>query len=128
MKEYSLPGLVLAFCALLLMINTISTFSFRPTILRAHVPQGENQKHGRNSVTTTTADRDDSSRGISGLNLGAENYYHPQLFKVPTSAPILAQDPIGQWGDVMQRFTRELSTDTMEIANLDNEVTTYRQH
>ena len=26
------------------------------------------------------------------------------------------------WGDLLERMTRELSTDTMEIANLDNQV------
>ena len=30
--------------------------------------------------------------------------------------------PLSAWGDLLERMTRELSTDTMEIANLDNQV------
>ena len=48
---------------------------------------------------------------------GAEVYY-PQ----PNGHQHLPGDPLSQWGDVFQRITRELTTDTMEIANLDNQV------
>ena len=120
MQEKPLVGIILAFCSAMLVVNSISRLSLHPTKLRAHATVANNQKHIRN--LESTKGQSDSSTDYSGLSRGAENYYHPQLMRVPVSAPILAQDPIGQWGDVMQRFTRELSTDTMEIANLDNEV------
>jgi hypothetical protein len=44
----------------------------------------------------------------------------------PQQALVLPQrvngDPMSQWGDIFQRVTSELATDTMEIANLDNQV------
>ena len=51
---------------------------------------------------------------------GALNYYKP-LVK-PTGPSVIDGDPMGQWGDIFQRVTGELTTDTMEIANLDNQV------
>jgi hypothetical protein len=120
-RQRSLLSLTLAFCSLFLVINITSKTIFQPATLAAHISQSQNRQHRLREATASQSERV-SSQGYSGLATGAENYYHPQLLKVPTSAPILAQDPIGQWSDVMQRFTRELSTDTMEIANLDNEV------
>ncbi len=54
----------------------------------------------------------------SALLPGAEVYYPPQ----PNTLRHLPGNPLSQWGDVFQRITRELTTDTMEIANLDNQV------
>ena len=65
---------------------------------------------------------DSESPYVSALQPGAEYYYSPQLLPSVPTPPIIARNPIGQWGDIMQRMTRELSTDTMEVANLDNEV------
>jgi hypothetical protein len=121
MQQRSLLGLTLAFCSLFLVINVVSKTILQPATLAAHITPSQNRQHRLRDSTSSDGERV-SSQGYSGLATGAENYYHPQRLKVPASAPILAQDPIGQWSDVMQRFTRELSTDTMEIANLDNEV------
>lgn len=57
-----------------------------------------------------------------GVNLmpGAINFYKP-LVK-PVGPSVIDEDPMGQWGDIFQRVTSELTTDTMEIANLDNQV------
>jgi hypothetical protein len=79
-------------------------------------------KHGKTASSSHSPKV--TLKRLSGLAPGAEYYYKPQLFQAPPVAPILAQEPMAQWADVMERFTRELSTDTMEIANLDNEVGT----
>lgn len=59
----------------------------------------------------------------AGLIPGAERYYKPYV--APNEAmPSATSDngPLSAWGDLLERMTRELSTDTMEIANLDNQV------
>ena len=60
----------------------------------------------------------------SGLMPGAEKFYAPYV--KPGEAVATPGDadggPMSAWGDLLERMTRELSTDTMEIANLDNQV------
>jgi len=59
----------------------------------------------------------------AGLIPGAEQYYKPYV--APNEQmPSATSDngPLSAWGDLLERMTRELSTDTMEIANLDNQV------
>jgi hypothetical protein len=55
---------------------------------------------------------------------GAEKFYSPYV--KPGEAVATPGDadggPMSAWGDLLERMTRELSTDTMEIANLDNQV------
>jgi hypothetical protein len=60
----------------------------------------------------------------SGLMPGAERYYSPYVKPgEDVAAPGDADGgPMSAWGDLLERMTRELSTDTMEIANLDNQV------
>ena len=60
----------------------------------------------------------------SGLMPGAERYYSPYVKPgEDVSTPGDADGgPMSAWGDLLERMTRELSTDTMEIANLDNQV------
>jgi hypothetical protein len=55
---------------------------------------------------------------------GAEQYYSPYVKPgEDIAAPGDADGgPVSAWGDLLERMTRELSTDTMEIANLDNQV------
>jgi hypothetical protein len=55
---------------------------------------------------------------------GAERYYSPYVKPgEDVAAPGDADGgPMSAWGDLLERMTRELSTDTMEIANLDNQV------
>jgi hypothetical protein len=55
---------------------------------------------------------------------GAERYYSPYVKPgEDVSTPGDADGgPMSAWGDLLERMTRELSTDTMEIANLDNQV------
>jgi hypothetical protein len=64
----------------------------------------------------------------SGLIPGAEQYYKPYVLPGEAIASPGDQDggPMSAWGDLLERMTRELSTDTMEIANLDNQVTVHR--
>eukprot|EP00287_Rhodomonas_sp_CCMP768_P010022 CAMPEP_0196731824 /NCGR_PEP_ID=MMETSP1091-20130531/11389_1 /TAXON_ID=302021 /ORGANISM="Rhodomonas sp., Strain CCMP768" /LENGTH=225 /DNA_ID=CAMNT_0042074989 /DNA_START=8 /DNA_END=682 /DNA_ORIENTATION=+ len=60
----------------------------------------------------------------SGLMPGAEGYYKPYT-KPGESIPMPGDTdggPLSAWGDLLSRMTQELSTDTMEIANLDNQV------
>jgi len=60
----------------------------------------------------------------SGLMPGAEGYYSPYV-KPGENIPMPGETdggPLSAWGDLLERMTRELSTDTMEIANLDNQV------
>jgi hypothetical protein len=55
---------------------------------------------------------------------GAEGYYKPYV-KPGENIPMPGETdggPLSAWGDLLERMTRELSTDTMEIANLDNQV------
>jgi hypothetical protein len=54
---------------------------------------------------------------------GALQYYKPVV--KPIGPSVVDGDPMGQWGDIFQRVTGELTTDTMEIANLDNQVRSY---
>ena len=60
----------------------------------------------------------------SGLMPGAERYYSPYVKPGEDAAAPGDADggPMSAWGDLLERMTRELSTDTMEIANLDNQV------
>lgn len=60
----------------------------------------------------------------SGLMPGAEQYYSPYVKPGENIATPGNADggPMSAWGDLLERMTRELSTDTMEIANLDNQV------
>lgn len=60
----------------------------------------------------------------SGLMPGAETYYQPYVKPGEAIAQPGDADggPMSAWGDLLERMTRELSTDTMEIANLDNQV------
>ena len=60
----------------------------------------------------------------SGLMPGAEEYYQPYVKPGEDIATPGDADggPMSAWGDLLERMTRELSTDTMEIANLDNQV------
>jgi hypothetical protein len=62
----------------------------------------------------------------SGLMPGAEQYYSPYVKPGENIAQPGDEDggPMSAWGDLLERMTRELSTDTMEIANLDNQVLT----
>jgi len=55
---------------------------------------------------------------------GAEGYYQPYVKPGEAIAQPGDADggPMSAWGDLLERMTRELSTDTMEIANLDDQV------
>jgi hypothetical protein len=57
--------------------------------------------------------------GVSLLP-GANQFYAPQV--APIGPSVIDGDPMGQWGDIFQRVTSELATDTAEIANLDTQV------
>ena len=57
--------------------------------------------------------------GVSLLP-GANQFYAPQV--APIGPSVIDGDPMGQWGDIFQRVTGELATDTAEIANLDRQV------
>jgi hypothetical protein len=57
--------------------------------------------------------------GVSLLP-GANQFYTPQV--APIGPSVIDGDPMGQWGDIFQRVTSELATDTAEIANLDRQV------
>ena len=57
--------------------------------------------------------------GVSLLP-GARQFYAPQV--APIGPSFIDGDPMGQWGDIFQRVTSELATDTAEIANLDKQV------
>ena len=63
----------------------------------------------------------------SGLMPGAEQYYSPYVKPGEDVAEPGDADggPVSAWGDLLERMTRELSTDTMEIANLDNQVSVF---
>uniref|UniRef100_A0A6T8DS81 Uncharacterized protein n=1 Tax=Cryptomonas curvata TaxID=233186 RepID=A0A6T8DS81_9CRYP len=74
-----------------------------------------NMKNHSLDLSTTVLSRGNVQS--SALLPGAEVYY-PQ----PNTLRHLPGNPLSQWGDVFQRITRELTTDTMEIANLDNQV------
>mmetsp|Transcript_26548 Transcript_26548/g.69802 ORF Transcript_26548/g.69802 Transcript_26548/m.69802 type:complete len:182 (+) Transcript_26548:51-596(+) len=51
---------------------------------------------------------------------GAQQFYDPQV--VATGPTLDDGSPMSQWSDIFQRMTSELSTDTMEIANLDSQI------
>lgn len=58
-----------------------------------------------------------------GVNLilpGASNFHNPGV--LPAGRSVIDGDPMGRWGDIFQRVTSELATDTLEIANLDSQV------
>ena len=51
---------------------------------------------------------------------GAASYYAPRV--QPIGPPVIDGNPMGIWGDIFQRVTSELATDTAEVANLDRQV------
>ncbi len=57
--------------------------------------------------------------GVSLLP-GAKQFYSPRV--APIGPSVIDGDPMGLWGDIFQRVTSELATDTAEIANLDRQV------
>jgi hypothetical protein len=63
--------------------------------------------------------------GVSLLP-GAKQFYAPQV--APIGPSVIDGDPMGQWGDIFQRVTSELATDTAEIANLDRQVRWFIAH
>ncbi|EKX45799.1 hypothetical protein GUITHDRAFT_138660 [Guillardia theta CCMP2712] len=63
------------------------------------------------------------SQSTAGLMPGAEQYYNPDVD--PKEAEAAIGSP-SQMQDILQRMTRELTTDTMEIANLDHRIAIVR--
>ena len=57
---------------------------------------------------------------VVNLIPGASSYYAPRV--QPIGPPVIDGDPMGLWGDIFQRVTSELATDTAEVANLDRQV------
>lgn len=73
---------------------------------------------------TTTADQLSQPVQYStpiGVQLvpGAQAFYAPRI--QPIGPPVIDGDPMGIWGDIFQRVTNELATDTAEVANLDRQ-------
>jgi hypothetical protein len=58
------------------------------------------------------------SNANSGLMPGAEQYYYPQV----QPGDGIAATTEGGIQNLLQRMSREMTTDTMEIANLDNQI------
>ena len=58
------------------------------------------------------------SKATAGLMPGAETYYDPQV----QPGDGLGATDADKMQNLLQRMTREMSTDTMEIANLDHQV------
>ncbi len=50
-------------------------------------------------------------------------YNYPALNSASVSSAWGGEDSIGKWSDLFERVNDELTTDTMEIANLENQVT-----
>jgi hypothetical protein len=58
------------------------------------------------------------SKALQGLMPGASQYYSPSI----TADDGLTADTANKMQTLLQKMTRELSTDTMEIANLQNQI------